>query len=146
MNLPEVIAEIEGLQQQALNSAELPQEGQVRSAVNELVAFKMSKLGTLAADCELDYVIASDELSYLREIKKVELMRKTDRSTGKSHTATKAESMVELDPDVREKLSQMRVLKHQHTILSNHSKSIWSWLEQSRSRLSWLGREVVHGS
>lgn len=146
MNIKELLDEIESLQSQAIAATDAPQEGQVRSSINEIVAFKMGKFGKYVADVELLYVEELDNLAHVREDKKITLMKSSDRQTRKFYTASKAESMVELDPEVMEQLAKVRKLKHQYTVLNNKSKSFWSWLDQSRSRLSWIGREVIHGS
>jgi len=147
MNDPiEILTTIEGLRRKVMQSTDKPEEGNVRSASNELVAFGMGKLGEYVADVELIYIEEADELAMIRENRKIGLMREIDPDTDKRYTATKAESLTELSPQVRDQLARVRKLKHSHVVLVNKTKSIWEWLNNSRSRLSWLGKEVVHGS
>lgn len=142
----EILTKIEDLQRKVMLSTDKPEEGNVRSASNELVAFGMGKLGEYVADVELIYIEEADELAMIRENRKIGLMREIDPDTDKRYTATKAESLTELSPQVRDQLARVRKLKHSHVVLVNKTKSIWEWLNSSRSRLSWLKQEVVHGS
>lgn len=144
--LTEALKKIEDLQRKVMLSVDKPEEGNTRRVCNELIAFGMGKLGEDVADVELMYIEESDELAMIRENRKIGLMREIDPDTNKRYTATKAESLTELAPQVRDQLSRVRKLNHSHKVLSNKSKSIWAWLDNSRSSLSWLGKEVIHGS
>jgi hypothetical protein len=144
--LTEALVKIEDLQRKVMLSVDKPEEGNTRSACNEMIAFGMGKLGEYVADVELMALEEADELAMIRENRKIGLMREIDPDTEKRYTATKAESLTELSPQVRSQLARVRALNHSHKVLVNKSKSVWAWLDSSRSRLSWLGREVIHGS
>lgn len=135
------LQEIEKLQQRVIDTQNTPAEGETRSSINEIVAFKMGEFGADVAEVENWANEAHDYRGQLEEQKKIDWMKQTDPDTDKNYTATKAESLVSLDEEVKEALRQERALNHSVNVLTRKTKSMWAWLDNSRSRLSWIGKD-----
>jgi hypothetical protein len=140
ISLQTQLGEMEALQQRAMSVKNTPSEGEIRSSVNELVAFKMSAFGECIADVESWAIEAKDYLGQKREEKKLEIMNGVDKFS-KPISATVAESKADIDPSILELMAQSRKFNHAVNVLKRKSQSLWGWLDASKARLFWIGRD-----
>jgi len=136
------ILEIEALQKLVMDSVNTPSEGEVRSVSNEQIAFKMGELGENVDKVEGWALETKDLLAYRREKEKMKLMSEIDPKTGKGPSATYAETQANLDLEIAKLTDESRKLNHAATVLKHKSNAIWSWLDQSRSRLTWIKGDI----
>lgn len=111
-----------------------PEEAEVRSINNERLAIALSEFGSYVADV-ID--MTQKQKDYLDQLFESEKIRRMDGG----ESATKAESLVKTDLEFMGQLTKLRSLQRSENVLKRKEKSMYSILDQSRSRLSLVNKD-----
>ncbi len=109
-------------------------EGEVRSNGNTRLARLLGGFGVEVAHIEDAARRAKDYYDNLKSQKIVALIED-------GTPVTRTDPMVKVDPEVTTALDELRKLEHSVDVLQRKSKSGWAYLDQSRSRLSWVSKD-----
>ena len=131
----------EALVEKNLLTVGQPFEAEERSKNNEALADALSEFGEHVADVMYMAQTAKDSLEQYFEQQKLQWMKTVDQD-GKTHSATKAESIIlAQDKAYKEELAKLRNLQKAENVLKRKEKSLYSILDQSRSRLSLVNKD-----
>jgi hypothetical protein len=124
------LEEIEGVVRASVNK---PHEGETRSVRNEELAIKLGEFGVKIA--------LVNDLTRTAEDRYGQLKAEAILTYAQENPVNKAELLAKTDTKVIEALGDLRTLEHAADVLGRKYKSIYAFLENSRSRLSWIGKD-----
>lgn len=137
----------EKLEEANVASSGKVEEAETRSLNNELLALALGDFGVHVAEVIAMAQAQKDYVEQLYEETKLRFMRDADpdnvnaKGEIQKHTATKAESLAKSDIKYIGELSTLRDLQKAENVLKRKEKSLFSALDQSRSRLSLVNKD-----
>lgn len=133
-NLSLALDRIKTLQDEMDRSNNTASEGEILSSGNKKLARLFELLGAETAQIETAAAQAGDNYDYLRHTKTLSFMER-------KIAVEKSKSLARTDPEVVKALETLRKWENSATMLQKKTKSLWAYLDQSRSRLSWISRD-----
>lgn len=132
--LAQSVNDLNGLMEEMDKSVDDPGEGEIRSKGNVQLARELGEFGIRVAKVEDAARRAKDFLDNLKAKKIVALVEQ-------GIAIGRTEALVKVDADFLKAQEQLRKLEHSEDVLQRKSKSGWAYLDQSRSRLSWVSKD-----